>query len=77
MERLGVRLGAYARLNLPIAMVCGDQSPANNKAMVEAVAGALPMVERITLKGQCHASHTRDPEQLARVIEAFAGRVFA
>lgn len=77
MERLGVRLEAYTRLNLPIAMICGDQSPANNKAMVDAVAGALPMVEHVILKGQGHACHTRDPEQLAMVIEAFANRVFA
>lgn len=76
MERLGMRLDAYSKLSLPMAMVVGEKSPTANKEMAEAVAGALPMVERITLKGQGHASHTRDPEQLARVIETFAGRVF-
>jgi pimeloyl-ACP methyl ester carboxylesterase len=76
MERLGVRLDAYAKLRLPIAMVGGEKSPELLKEMVTAVAGALPMVERITLSGQGHAANTRDPGQLARVIEAFAGKVF-
>ncbi len=76
MERLGIRLDAYASLNLPIAMVVGEKSPASNKEMAEAVAGVLPMVEHMTLKGQGHACHTRDPQQLAQVIETFADRIF-
>jgi pimeloyl-ACP methyl ester carboxylesterase len=56
--------------------VVGEKSPTSNKEMAEAVASALPMVERMILKGQGHACHTRDPEQLARVIETFADRVF-
>lgn len=76
MERLGIRLDVYAKLNLPVAMVVGEKSPTSNKAMAEAVAGALRMVERLNLKGQGHACHTRDPEQLARVIEMSANRVF-
>jgi pimeloyl-ACP methyl ester carboxylesterase len=76
MERLGMRLDAYSKLNLPFVMVSGEKSPNSNKEMAAAVAGALPIVECITLKGQGHACHTRDPEQLARVIETFADRVF-
>jgi pimeloyl-ACP methyl ester carboxylesterase len=77
MERLGVRLDAYSRLSLPVAMVCGERSPESNKEMVAAVAGVVPMVERITLSRQGHACHVYDPEQLARVIESLADRVFA
>ncbi len=76
MERLGSRLEAYAKFNLPVAMVVGEKSPPFNKEMAEAVAGALTIVERMILKGQGHACHTRDPEQLARTIETFADRVF-
>ena len=75
MERLGLRLDAYSKLNLPIAVVIGEKSPNSNKEMAAAIAGALPIVERKTLRGQGHACHTRDPEQLARVIETFAERV--
>lgn len=77
MERLGVRLDAYSKLNLPIAMICGERSPAFNKEMVAAVADVLPRVERITLSGQSHACHVRDPQKLADVMDIFAKRVFA
>ena len=76
MERLGVRLDAYARLNLPVAMVCGERSPDFNKEMVAAVASVLPMVERITLSRQGHTCHVMDPDQLVKVIERSADRVF-
>jgi pimeloyl-ACP methyl ester carboxylesterase len=77
MERLGLRLAAYHGLDLPVGMIEGDQSPATNQEMVAEVAKALPRAERISLKGQGHACNTRDPEQLAGVITAFAERVFA
>jgi pimeloyl-ACP methyl ester carboxylesterase len=76
MERLGVRLDAYGDLSLPVAMVGGERSPDMLKAMVAAVAGVLPLVERTTLSRQGHACHVYDPEKLAEVIEAFADRVF-
>ncbi|HLO31516.1 MAG TPA: alpha/beta hydrolase [Anaerolineales bacterium] len=76
MERLGLRLEAYSKLSLPVAMVCGERSPSSNKEMVAAVAAVLPMVERITLSRQGHACHVLDPDQLARVIERFADRIF-
>jgi pimeloyl-ACP methyl ester carboxylesterase len=75
MERLGLRLDAYAKLDLPVAMVCGERSPDVNKAMVAAVADVLPKVERIPLSGQGHTCHVRDPQQLADVIETCAKRV--
>jgi pimeloyl-ACP methyl ester carboxylesterase len=76
MERLGVRLDAYSKLNLPVAMVCGERSPDCNKEMVAAVADVLPKVERIPLSRQGHVCHVRDPKKLAEVIETFAKRVF-
>ncbi len=76
MERLGIRLDAYSKLNLPIAMVCGERSPDGNLEMVAAVADVLPRVERIDLRGQAHRGHVRDPKQLAEVIETFARGVF-
>jgi pimeloyl-ACP methyl ester carboxylesterase len=76
MERLGLRLDAYATLDLPVAMIGGERSPDINKEMVAAVADALPRVERMTLRGQGHTSHVRDPQQLVKVIETFADRAF-
>lgn len=76
MERLGLRLDAYAKLNLPMGMVGGEKSPAMLKEIVAAVADVLPRVERTTLSRQGHSCNVYDPEQLANVIEKFAGRVF-
>jgi len=76
MERLGVRLDAYSKLNLPVGMVGGERSPDSIKEMVAAVADVLPRVERITLSKQGHTCHVRDPKKLAEVIEIFAKRVF-
>jgi pimeloyl-ACP methyl ester carboxylesterase len=76
LERLGVRLDAYSKLNLPVAMVGGERSPDSLKEMLAAVADALPRGERITLSGQGHSCHVRDPQKLADVIETFAKRVF-
>lgn len=72
MERLGIRLDAYSKLNLPVATVCGGRSTDFNKEMLAAVSDVLPRVERIDLRGQGHGGHVRDPKQLAEVIETFA-----
>lgn len=77
LERLGVRLDAYSRLNLPVAMVGGERSPDALQQMVAAVADVLPQGERISLSGQGHTCHIRDPHKLADVMETFARRVFA
>lgn len=77
LERLGIRLDTYAGLNLPIAMVGGERSPDSLKEMVAAVADVLPQGERISLSGQGHTCHVRDPHKLADVMETFARRVFA
>jgi pimeloyl-ACP methyl ester carboxylesterase len=49
IERLGMRSDAYSKLKLPVAIIRGEKSPDANKEMASAVAGVLPMVERITL----------------------------
>jgi pimeloyl-ACP methyl ester carboxylesterase len=75
MERLGVRLDAYARIHLPTVMLGGDRSPTHIKEMLAAVSGAVPAAEHIVLGGQGHSAHVRAPEQLARAIETFADNV--
>jgi pimeloyl-ACP methyl ester carboxylesterase len=71
MERLSVRLDACSWLNLPVALVCGEQRPDFNQQMAAAVAEVLPKVERIPLSRQGHACHVLDPDPLAQVIEGF------
>jgi pimeloyl-ACP methyl ester carboxylesterase len=75
MERLGVRLDAYARIHIPTVMLGGDRSPTHIKEMLAAVSQAVPAAEHIVLRWQGHTAHVRAPEQVARVIEAFADNV--
>ncbi len=76
LERLGLRLDAYAKLNLPVAMVGGERSPESLKRIVVAVADVVPSGERIRIGWVGWASHASDPQQLADVMETFAKRVF-
>jgi hypothetical protein len=64
MERLGIRFDARSKLNLPVAMVCGERSPDVNKDMVAAVAHSLPRVERIVLRGQAYGGQSEIPNSL-------------
>lgn len=75
MERLGVRLDAYASVNVRTLVLGGDRSPAALEESVGAVASALPAAERVVLPGQGHTAHLRAPRRLARTIQEFASRV--
>jgi len=75
LERLGNRLTAYDRVNLPIRLLGGERSPAFLKEILDALQGALPAAERVSVRRQGHDGHVRDPQQLAGLIAAFADSV--
>jgi pimeloyl-ACP methyl ester carboxylesterase len=75
IDYLGVRLGAYARIEVPVVLLGGDRSPAHLGERLDALARTLPRAERVVLRGQGHAAHTRAPDEIARVIATFADRV--
>jgi pimeloyl-ACP methyl ester carboxylesterase len=76
IESLGVGLGRYARLDLPVLLLAGDRSPAHLRARLDALAAVLPRLEEVVvLEGQGHMANLRAPGEVARVIAAFADRL--
>jgi pimeloyl-ACP methyl ester carboxylesterase len=75
MERLGVRLDAYAGISVPTALLGGDRSPPPLQETVAAVAQAIPTAERVVLRGRGHDAHVRAPDQVARAIATHADAV--
>jgi pimeloyl-ACP methyl ester carboxylesterase len=72
---LGVRLDAYAGIEVPTVLLGGDRSPAHLGERLDALARTLPHAERVTLTGQGHTAHSEAPGEVARVVATFADRV--
>jgi pimeloyl-ACP methyl ester carboxylesterase len=76
IESLGVGLGRYARLDLPVLLLGGGRSPAHLRERLDALAAVLPRLEgMVVLEGQGHMANLRAPGEVARVIAAFADRL--
>lgn len=75
INRLGVRLDAYARIELPVVLLGGDRSPAHLGERLDALARALPRAEPVVLHGQGHNANRGAPDQVARVVETLADKV--
>ncbi|WP_405142618.1 alpha/beta hydrolase [Sphaerisporangium sp. NBC_01403] len=75
LDRLGVRLDAYAGIDTPVLLLGGDRSPAHLSERLDALARVLPGAERVVLRGQGHTAHASAPAQVAATIESFATRL--
>jgi pimeloyl-ACP methyl ester carboxylesterase len=76
IESLGVGLGRYARLDLPVLLLGGGRSPAHMRERLDALAAVLPHLEEVVvLDEQGHMANLRAPGEVARVIAAFADRL--
>ncbi|MEV0967827.1 alpha/beta fold hydrolase [Microtetraspora glauca] len=74
LDRLGVRLDAYAGIQTPMLLLGGDRSPAHLGERLDALARVLPHAERVVLHGQGHSAHASAPAEVAATIESFAAR---
>ncbi|HEX4816328.1 MAG TPA: alpha/beta hydrolase [Nonomuraea sp.] len=75
MDALGVRLEAYAGIDVPVVLLGGDRSPAHLAERLDALERVLPGAERVVLHGQGHSAHAKAPDRVAAVIETLAARV--
>jgi pimeloyl-ACP methyl ester carboxylesterase len=76
IESLGVGVGRYARLDLPVLLLGGTRSPAHMRERLDALAEVLPRLEEVVvLEGQGHMANLRAPGEVAAVIAAFADRL--
>ena len=76
IESLGVGLGRYARLDLPVLLLGGGRSPAHMRERLDALAAVLPRLDStVVLPAQGHMANLRAPGEVAKVIAAFADRL--
>jgi pimeloyl-ACP methyl ester carboxylesterase len=68
LDALGVRLDAYAKLDLPILLMGGDKSPRHLGERLDALEHALPHTRRLQMHGQGHGAERRAPDRVARAI---------
>ena len=76
IESLGVGLGRYARLDLPVLLLGGGRSPAHMRERLDALAAVLPRLDStVVMPEQGHMANLRAPGEVAGVIAAFADRL--
>lgn len=78
IDQLGLRLAAYAGIEVPTVFLRGERSPAHLGERIDVLARQLPHVEQVvTLPRQGHAANQRAPREVARVVEALADRIWS
>jgi len=68
INALGARLGAYARLEMPILLLGGDKSPKHLGERMDALEKALPRTRRMLMHGQGHNAERSAPDRVAAAI---------
>jgi pimeloyl-ACP methyl ester carboxylesterase len=75
LDRLGVRLDAYAQIKVQAVLLGGDRSPAHLSGRLDAIERVMPDAERVVMHHRDHGADLKHPEEVARVIERLAARV--
>jgi pimeloyl-ACP methyl ester carboxylesterase len=68
IDDLGVRLDAYAKIDLPILLLGGDRSPAHLAERLDALEAVLPNRRRLLMHGQGHNAERSAPSRVATAI---------
>lgn len=76
IDRLGVRLDAYARIEVPAVLLGGSRSPAHLGERLDALARVMPNAERVVLPRQGHHANILGPDAVSRVIASLADKAF-
>ena len=72
IDALGNRLAAYSKIDLPVLLLTGDQSPRHLTERLSALEAVLPDARRVTLHGESHNAERSAPERMAEIIGEFA-----
>jgi pimeloyl-ACP methyl ester carboxylesterase len=72
--RAGVSASDFARLDIPVRLICGSETRGTARKVTDVLTGALPNVECIFVEG---AAHMAPVTQADRVNPLFAGHVLS
>lgn len=75
LDRLGNRLGVYARITVPTLFLSGDRSPAHLIDRIDAIAHVMSHGERVVMRKRDHGADLKAPKHVARIIHTFADNV--
>jgi pimeloyl-ACP methyl ester carboxylesterase len=71
IDALGNRLAAYSKIDRPVLLITGDQSPRHLRERLGALQAVLPDARRVTLAGEGHNAERTSPDRLAEAISEF------
>jgi pimeloyl-ACP methyl ester carboxylesterase len=71
IDALGNRLAAYSKIDLPVLLITGDQSPHHLRERLGFLQEVLPDARRVTMHGQGHNAERSAPDRLAEIISRF------
>ncbi|UQU66106.1 alpha/beta hydrolase [Couchioplanes caeruleus] len=71
IDALGVRLPAYAKIDVPVLLIGGDRSPRHLAERLDALERTLPRTRRLLMHGQGHGAERDAPQRVATAIAAF------
>lgn len=75
IDEVGLRLDAYARIDVPVVLLGGERSPAHLGERLDALERAMPNTERVRLRRQGHAANNLAPARVAEVIARLGDKV--
>jgi pimeloyl-ACP methyl ester carboxylesterase len=75
IDEVGLRLDAYAGIDVPVVLLGGERSPAHLGERLDALERAMPNTERVRLRRQGHAANSLAPARVAEVIAGLGDEV--
>ena len=76
LDRLGVGIERFTKLEVPVTILEGDDSPTHLRERAADLASALPNARLVTLHGQGHAAHLTGPGALEAAVRDAARAAF-
>ena len=74
IDEVGLRLDAYARIDVPVVLLGGERSPAHLGERLDALERVMPNTERVRMRRQGHAAKSLAPARVAEVIASLGNK---